>query len=224
MSGRASNKKEGDGGIAWITSGAREILWEDFFTRDGFLFNNPNIPAEEAYGLYKNVHPDFFGKVTFEQFKSNYVRYQRESNERHVQSQLQESCLGHDRALNPRKTHNARGEPVFDMTPAKALLREDVRNRLHESMTPAALQATRAEYQQFLPVKFKERIYQEVRYQKFCNWLEYSRTKKRHEELEKHNKKRAAAQKDHEWSKTTTKIMMTQSTSNEASKKARHDN
>ena len=78
----------------------------------------------------------------------------------------------------PRKLKNERGELVFDLHPAKMMLRHDVRNGRHEKMTPGQLQDSRAVYEPFFKEIFRQRIYQEVRYQKYCNWLEDKRTKK----------------------------------------------
>ena len=67
---------------------------------------------------------------------------------------------------------NKRGGLVFDLTPAKTLLRGDVAQKKHEEMTPQQLKASRPEYHQFSPDKFRQRIYQEVRRQNYVNYLE----------------------------------------------------
>ena len=88
-----------------------------------------------------------------------------------------------DRELHPRSTRNNRGELVFDLSEAKELLREDVNNKLHEQMTPLQRKATRDHYKPFSNKVFKERIYQEVRYQKYLYYL----NKKREKEKEARN-------------------------------------
>ncbi len=105
--------------------------------------------------------------------------YRQQANE-HSQAAISEmQALMHDRALYPRQTHNARGEAVFDMMEAKRLLREDVCNQRHTTMTPTEFQKTRQEYMAFKPTIFKCRIYQEVRYQKYLNYLEHKRSQKK---------------------------------------------
>jgi hypothetical protein len=80
--------------------------------------------------------------------------------------------------LLPRDRHNERGELVFDMHPAKLLLREDVKNGVHRRMTPDYMhRSTRPEYKLFKGEIFRHRIYQEVRLQKYFNYLELKRTK-----------------------------------------------
>jgi hypothetical protein len=77
----------------------------------------------------------------------------------------------HDRQLIPRQTENHRGEPVFDLSPAKMLLRADVLAGKHLTMTPSQLQQSQAAYAPFDARKFKHRIYQEVRREKYLNYL-----------------------------------------------------
>jgi hypothetical protein len=48
--------------------------------------------------------------------------------------------------LHPRATHNHRGEPVFDLSDAKHLLQEDVKNGMHTRLSPSDMQLTRPEY------------------------------------------------------------------------------
>ena len=84
----------------------------------------------------------------------------------------------HDRQLHPRQLTNHRGELVFDLHPAKLLLCEDIKAGAHVEMVPSKFQQTRVEYKEFDPDIFRQRIYQEERYQKYQNWLEDKRTEK----------------------------------------------
>jgi hypothetical protein len=68
---------------------------------------------------------------------------------------------------------------VFDLHPAKQLLREDIIAGAHVGMVPTKFQVTRAKYQEFDGNILWQRIYQEERYQKYLNWLEDKRTAKR---------------------------------------------
>jgi hypothetical protein len=74
--------------------------------------------------------------------------------------------------LHPRRTTNGRGEFVFDVHPAKLLLRDDVVNKRHVGLRPSQLWSARDEYQEFdIPI-FKQHIYHEIRRTKFINWME----------------------------------------------------
>jgi hypothetical protein len=90
----------------------------------------------------------------------------------------EEQDMIYDRQLYPRKTHNERGEPVFDMSPAKLLLREDVINHKHEAMTARELQDLRVEYWPFKHEKFYDRIRQEVRRKKLLHLIDIKRKEK----------------------------------------------
>jgi hypothetical protein len=89
----------------------------------------------------------------------------------------EEQYLARDRQLHRRQSHNHRGEPVFDLSPAKLLLRKDIKNKVHTTKQPSELQASREEYKQFKAEKFKDRIYQEVQPSKYIYYLELKRAK-----------------------------------------------
>ena len=134
------------------------------------------LSAEDAWELsYKNMVE--FKDVPFEQFKDRLRDHRRQMKNGLQCNNIEEEALQHDRKLYPRQLKNSKGELVFDLHPAKLLLRKDVAERKHLMMKPMELQETRPEYLLFDRRKFKERIYQEVRRVKFINWLEISRKK-----------------------------------------------
>ena len=85
----------------------------------------------------------------------------------------------------PKKTHNHCGEPVFCYSPAMQLLRQDVTDGVHKRMTIKQPQASCIEHTPFKPKKFKERVCQEIRCQKFTCHLELKRTLKEKERRSK---------------------------------------
>jgi hypothetical protein len=93
------------------------------------------------------------------------------------QALQEEQYLARDRLLYPRQSHNERGEPVFYLSPAKALLREDVSNGVHTTMSVARLQNSRVQYHPFKPKIFKDRVAQAVRLNKYIYYLELKRAK-----------------------------------------------
>jgi hypothetical protein len=60
---------------------------------------------------------------------------------------------------------------LYLISQAKLLLRADVAEKKHETMTPSKLQGTHAEYKPFKARSFKQCIYQEVRCAKFISLL-----------------------------------------------------
>jgi hypothetical protein len=120
-----------------------------------------------------------FADLGFDQFKLRLIDHRAQVKRLHENSQWDEAAFQHDRALmEPQGTHNHRGELIFDQSPAKELLRQDVKDRQHIEMSPMELWHTRPEYLLFALKIFRQRIYQEVRLQKYWNHLEDKRTKK----------------------------------------------
>ena len=177
--------------IDWRTSQAKEIILEDL--EEGILSLDENeVSAEDAWEVYRHL-PEFVAPgVVFSQFKERLKDHRKQVMKRRNQSEREIQALAHDRQLYPRQTHNHRGEPVFDLSIAKQFLKEDVRNNKHTTMTPSELQKTRPEYMTFKPNKFKHRIYQEVRRQKFIFYLELKRAKKQQKQREQREQLRRA--------------------------------
>jgi hypothetical protein len=179
-----------DSRIKWRSSAAREIILEDL-EPGGILYQQDSVPAAEVFEFYE-CFPEF-EDVKFEQFEARLKDHRAQAARRILRSQREEACLRHDRLLHPRQTHNERGEPVFDMTKAKELLQEDVKNKVHETMEARDLQLSRIEYRPFQAHIFSQRIKQEVRRQKYFYYLELKRTVKRTKYKEAKAKKRANA-------------------------------
>jgi hypothetical protein len=83
---------------------------------------------------------------------------------------IEEIALAHDRALFPAPTHNYRNEPRWEGSEAQRLLKEDVSANRHAATPPKQLYNSRPEYQDYPLKVFREHIYQEVRFVKFCTW------------------------------------------------------
>ena len=173
---QVKDKKDSAGWIDWRNSEPRAILIEDLV--GGILsLDDDEIPAQVAWDTtYKHLAE--FANVPFEQFQAR-LKDHREQVEGDLGRAYQErNNYFHDRALFPRKLTNHRGEPIFDLHPAKMLLRSDVAEGKHKVMKPLLLWQSRVEYQQFRLEIFRHRIYQEVRRVKFNYWLNEQRKTK----------------------------------------------
>ena len=113
--------------------------------------------------------------VPFEQFQKRLADHRIQHQQRLNQPTMEEILYECDTLMPARQDRNNRGELVFDLHPAKLLLRDDVERGEHEWMTPSDLQATRPEYMLFTPNKFKGRIYQEVKRKKYLFHIELKR-------------------------------------------------
>jgi len=161
--------------IAWRNSVQRDILLDDLLC--GVLpVEASELSAEQAWIICYSQMAEF-ASVPFSQFKARLQDHRKQVKERLARSRAEEIALTHDRTIFPRQLRNSRGELVFDLAPAKLLLRRDMKANKHKQMTPKELQSTRDEYSGFNSRKFKERIYQEIRRNKFINYLNAKRDK-----------------------------------------------
>jgi hypothetical protein len=167
--------------IVWITSEARKVILADL--TDGHLSLDETVVSEEkAFQVYKAYRSEAFADVGFDQFKLRLIDHRKQVKKLHEASQWNEAAFQHDRLLiKPQGTHNQRGEPIFDRSPAQKLLRQDVKDRKNEEMSPMDLWHSRPEYMVFTLSIFRQRIYQELRLQKYWNYLEDKRKKKEKE-------------------------------------------
>jgi hypothetical protein len=172
MSGTRSSRSEG--WIDWRSSAARAILLRDL-EPGGLLVGMDHETAENVFAYYKGKPG--FEQVVLSQFKARLSDHRKQaSRDRKYAERDSEACRV-DRLVHPRNTKNPRGQLVFDIHPAKRLLRMDIANGMHKTMSPSELQATRPAYGEFEPKIFTHRIYQEVRRTKFLHWLELQRNK-----------------------------------------------
>jgi hypothetical protein len=108
------------GWINWRSSAAQIIMLEDI------LLGGPDLLT-----WYKGKHPQQLNCVVLDQFEASLKRYRKNALKDYVVAQKEEEHFEHDRKIYPRQAYNTRGEPVFNMFPAKNLLREDINDELH---------------------------------------------------------------------------------------------
>ena len=148
--------------------------------KEGILpLDEQEMSAQEAWETCYKYLPEFVSPgVTFEQFEARLKDHRKQVSDKMAESAAQMQAYQHDLSLFPRKMRNQRGERVFDLHPAKPLLREDIRMKKHTQMKPSELRMTCPEYQDFKPKIFEQRVYQEVRRQKFLFYIGLKRAEK----------------------------------------------
>jgi hypothetical protein len=178
--------------INWRHSKARLIIVSDL-EQDLLPVDENVMSAEHAWeACYRDQEE--FAKVPFPQFEERLKDHREQLAKRLARSDSEARALAQDRQLHPRQTHNHRGEPVFHLSTAKQLLRDDVKNKLH--INNPDFQAMRPEYMMFKKSKFGDRIRQEVRRQKFLHYLELQRAKLEKRRRGKKNAKLCHTDKD----------------------------
>ena len=177
------------GFISWKGCEAGAIIVLDF--QNGELpLTEKEMSAEDAW-KFKYSTKIAFKHVPFIQFKKQPIDHRKQVEKDNANLSAALKAFEHDQALFPRRrTHNRKGELVFDVHPAKEKLREDVENKVHKPLSPSEFRLTRPEYQCFTLDVFRDRIYQEIRLQRFYNYLEMQRKAK-----EKDKAKRWATQR-----------------------------
>ena len=166
------------GWIDWWNSKAKEMVLEDLI--EGIVpLTDEECMAEEAWEVwYKNMAEFVRENVLFEQFKDRFKDHHKQISSKKIKSHKEMQAFLHHRSLHPEKTHNEKGEPLYDVHPAKPLLQDDVQMKKHKAMTPTDLQASRTEYGAFSLKVFRQHIYQEVHRQKFVFYLNIKRAEK----------------------------------------------
>jgi hypothetical protein len=162
--------------INWRSCKARAILLEDL-EPGGLLDGMGQLSEADVWEFYRTL-PEF-NKVVFSQFQARLKDHRTQSGVLREMAERDAEAVQHDREFYPRRAMNSRGQLKFDMQPAKYVLRGDVKNGLHQVMTPSELKSMRPEYGGFSYEKFKQRIYQEVRRQKFLYYLSLKRAKQK---------------------------------------------
>ena len=159
--------------IKWRFSQAKEVIQRHLAT--GILpLTAQECPPKRAWQLYKGLPQ--FEDVIYDQFVVRLNEHQKQERKRRAKSAFDEAALQHDRRLYPRNEKTPKGEPVFDMSKAKYLLREDIIAGRHKSMTTFQLWKSRPEYQKFKKRNvFRQRVYQEKKTQRYYYHLERKR-------------------------------------------------
>ena len=179
---------EAEEDIDWLNSEARQIILDDLES-ELLPLDEEEVSADMAWEFYRHL-PEFVGpNISYIQFIERLAAHRQQVKKKFERSHREEAALAHDRKLYPRQTHDHRGLPVFDLHAAKLLLRQDVIDKKHETMVPSELRKTRPEYCEFKQEIFKQRVYQEVRYRKFINYLEWKRENKTKKKKKKKKKK-----------------------------------
>ena len=181
-------KPKQKGWIKWRSCPARAVILDDLLP-GGLLYQRDYITAEELFPWYKQF-PEF-KDVILDQFKAWLADHRRKAQWENHKAIQQEQYFIHDREKYPQKTHNERGEINFDTHPAKLLLREDLKEgglANTRFKNAGELQASRDEYKVFERKRFRDRVRQEEKRNKYFNYKAFKKQQER--EGEKKGKKR----------------------------------
>lgn len=167
--------------IDWAKSESKQIVLDDL--ENGAISLDDTDKAEDLFeNMYKHTPEFILEKVPFRQFRDRLRDHRKALQTRDDRIAWETACYAHDRLVYPTTTHNSRGEKKFYLTPAAALLTQDIEDGKHLRMKPSELQASRPEYQEFSRVIFDGRIRQAIRKRRMVN---YMNDKRLEEEMER---------------------------------------
>jgi hypothetical protein len=168
--------------IDWRKSKAREVILDDL--TDGRLpLDEEVVTAEEAWEEMYFVLPEF-QNVVFSQFKKRLKDHRKQVSRRVNSKETFLQAFRHDQELQRQGylhgggRHDRHGQPIFDRSAAKPLLKEDVIDEKHKDMTPEELHDSRDEFNEWPLDVFKRRLRQEIATQKWLYYLEWKRANK----------------------------------------------
>jgi len=168
--------------INWRPSAARQVILDDL--AEGRLpLDDDVVTAEEAWEEMYFVLPEF-QNVIFSQFKARLKDHRKQVRRRTNAVDLFLIAFRHDQELQRQGylagggRYDRHGQPIFDRSTAKPLLKQDVIDELHKEMTPEELHDSRDEFKEWPLETFKRRLRQEIATQKWHYYLEWKRAKK----------------------------------------------
>ena len=178
--GGPATKSNKPGWVDWWHCEAREVLLNDLGP-GGLLYGDDcdQIHPETLFGFYKVFYEDTFKGIVYEQFEKRLADHRKQVGIKRNMAKRDEIALRNDRELFPRQKKNGKGQLVFDLHPAKMLLREDIKNKKHRKYKPSQLRCTRKEYKEFSKEIFKYRVKQEIRRDRYLRYLENKRQEKK---------------------------------------------
>ena len=133
--------------IKWEKSEAKAILEYDL--AEGFLsMDETKCPAQFAWDTYYRHLPQF-KMVPFKQFEDQLEAHRNSFRFKLGRAFRDPEAFVKYHRNHPTQARNKRGELNYDASPAKKLLREDVKNKEHEDITPTEFQQSRNEYAGF---------------------------------------------------------------------------
>jgi len=165
----------------WKHSNAKKLLAQDIL--DGKT--NGKSP-KEVYSM----HPEY-KLYNYTNFSTNLRNLKESLLELSKRAAVDEAAFRHDESLGGLK-QNSKPYPRWGGQPVQVLLKKDIDEGKHQTMTPEALRNSRQEYLLFPKKIFRDHIYQELRERRERPyWL----ARKREKEMKKAEAKQKKQQK-----------------------------
>ena len=145
-------------------------LWQDSKTKEQLVadlvsghvpLDKKEMKPEAVYNL-ADRH-ELFHQFPYEQFRNNLNRLRKTHLALFSYAELDYAALMGNRTLHPKKTVDKRGKPIWEGSEAQMFLRQDRKEKLHETMSKTMFYASRLAYQLFDKKTFIKHMEQELR-------------------------------------------------------------
>lgn len=143
----------------------RQLLHSD-------LANDVILQTATPEDAYKS-RPIYMKTMDFKSFKSRFLSMVGIVAKKKERAKEDAEDLAHDLLLHPRPTHNARGEPEWNLHEAADLLIYDLDNGMYPDNTPEAIYNSRLQYKDFTLSTFRGHMHQELHTRKWRDqWVD----------------------------------------------------
>jgi hypothetical protein len=170
----------------WGKSAARDYLYD--LVLDGTIPGKDEIKPKEVFNIYCKHREEF---KYFQDYKAldfaGKLRSARErAGKKTDQSKEDEAFLAHDRLIFPKPTVDTHGYPMWKGSKAQEILREMIAAGRHKKDKPKVLYESEEEfYENYSLDFFRDRIYQEVKFDKRAEYVKYKAEKAAEKAAEK---------------------------------------
>jgi hypothetical protein len=147
----------------WLNSDGRKLLLRDL--KDGTINRTMN------WQTVFHTRPEFaLGPTNSEAlrlFESRFSSAVKINDEKAARAQHEMALLRQDRMVHPIPQKNHRGEPRWDGSEAQKLLKADIKNNAHATLSRMEFYSSRVEYQAWEKEFIDGHVVQEVKLRKF---------------------------------------------------------
>lgn len=147
----------------WKTSDAKKLLELDLISGEIPLQSGDD--GMDPMDVYLQ-RPEF-SEFPYEYFRGRLLDMRKQITEKKALASVDAAALANDQKIHPKSSHSVRGEPRWDGSAAQQLLKNDIKDNKHKTMTPKDLHKSRSDYFDNYPLSvFRKHIDQEVRRQR----------------------------------------------------------
>lgn len=157
----------------WKNSAAKAYLYK--LIVDNKIPDRKHIKPRQVFETYCQERPEFKHFQDYSNFASRLLSLRNKAEEKGERADADSARLEHDRAIFPKPTVDTKGFAMWQGSEAQKLLRQDIESGKNTTMKPKLLYETKSEYYENYSLEFfRNRIYQEVKFNKRERYVKLS--------------------------------------------------